>query len=77
MTIFTRIVAIGDVCGNIQLTPTAIAAGRRLADRLFGGRPDAKADYTNVPTVVFSHPTIATLGLTEEAAIKTHGESVE
>ncbi|CAM9348652.1 unnamed protein product, partial [Phaeothamnion confervicola] len=59
--------ALGD---GVELTPMAIAAGRRLADRLFGGAAfaDAKADYDNVPTVVFSHPTIGTLGLTEEAA---------
>jgi len=60
--------ALGDVCGRVELTPMAIAAGRRLADRLFGGMPEAKADYDNVPTVVFSHPPIGTLGLTEEEA---------
>lgn len=43
----------------------AIAAGRRLGDRLFGGMPEAKADYHTVPTVVFSHPTIGTVGYTE------------
>ena len=46
----------------------AIAAGHRLGDRLFGGMPNAKADYTNVPTVVFSHPVIGTVGYTEEEA---------
>eukprot|EP00596_Hydrurales_sp_CCMP1899_P002146 CAMPEP_0119036210 /NCGR_PEP_ID=MMETSP1177-20130426/3740_1 /TAXON_ID=2985 /ORGANISM="Ochromonas sp, Strain CCMP1899" /LENGTH=480 /DNA_ID=CAMNT_0006995673 /DNA_START=149 /DNA_END=1591 /DNA_ORIENTATION=- len=65
--------ALGDVCGQIELTPMAIAAGRRLADRLFGGMPDAKADYHTVPTVVFSHPPIATVGLTQDEAIKAHG----
>lgn len=34
---------------QVELTPMAIAAGRRLSDRLFGGMKDAKADYTNVP----------------------------
>ena len=58
--------ALGDVCGRVQLTPMAIAAGRRLADRLFGGMPTAKADYEDVPTVVFSHPPIGTVGLTEK-----------
>jgi glutathione reductase (NADPH) len=62
--------ALGDVCGQIELTPMAIAAGRRLADRLFGGMPDAKADYHTVPTVVFSHPPIGTVGLTQDEAIK-------
>lgn len=65
--------ALGDVCGNVELTPMAIAAGRRLADRLFGNMPNAKADYNNVPTVVFSHPPIATVGLTEEEAVQRYG----
>jgi len=66
--------ALGDVCGKIELTPMAIAAGRRLADRLFGNQPNAKADYTNVPTVVFSHPVIGTCGLTEQEAEKEYGQ---
>ncbi|KAJ8611965.1 hypothetical protein CTAYLR_004341 [Chrysophaeum taylorii] len=66
--------ALGDVCGNVELTPMAIAAGRRLADRLFGGMPLAKADYDNVPTVVFSHPTIGTIGLTEAQARDRYGD---
>eukprot|EP00600_Ochromonadales_sp_CCMP1393_P008563 CAMPEP_0174961332 /NCGR_PEP_ID=MMETSP0004_2-20121128/4181_1 /TAXON_ID=420556 /ORGANISM="Ochromonas sp., Strain CCMP1393" /LENGTH=474 /DNA_ID=CAMNT_0016209765 /DNA_START=139 /DNA_END=1563 /DNA_ORIENTATION=- len=65
--------ALGDVCGDVELTPMAIAAGRRLADRLFGDKPKAKADYKNVPTVVFSHPTIATCGLTEAQAAEKFG----
>jgi glutathione reductase (NADPH) len=67
--------AVGDVCGVIELTPTAIAAGRRLADRLFGGLKDAKVSYDNVPTVVFSHPPIGTIGLTEKQAIDKYGAS--
>ena len=69
--------AIGDVTGRSELTPVAIAAGRRLADRLFGGDPDARVDYGLVPTVVFSHPPIGTCGLTEAEARAEHGESVE
>lgn len=69
--------AIGDVTGRAQLTPVAIAAGRRLADRLFGGMKDRKLDYSLIPTVVFSHPPIGTLGLTEEDARATHGEAVK
>mmetsp|Transcript_57214 Transcript_57214/g.170575 ORF Transcript_57214/g.170575 Transcript_57214/m.170575 type:complete len:430 (-) Transcript_57214:192-1481(-) len=68
--------ALGDVCGNTELTPMAIAAGRRLADRLFGG-PDyagVKVSYDNVPTVVFSHPPIGTIGMTEKEAIEKYGE---
>ncbi|CAM9581788.1 unnamed protein product [Scytosiphon promiscuus] len=66
--------ALGDVTGRIELTPMAIAAGRRLSDRLFAGMPEAKADYTNVPTVVFSHPPMGTCGLTEPEARSTYGE---
>jgi glutathione reductase (NADPH) len=64
--------AIGDVIGKAELTPVAIAAGRRLADRLFGGTENAKISYENIPTVVFSHPLIGTVGLTEEAARKQY-----
>lgn len=60
--------AIGDIIGRAELTPVAIAAGRRLAARLFLGMADSRLDYENIPTVVFSHPPIGTVGLTEEAA---------
>ena len=43
----------------------AIAAGRKLAHRLFDGKVDSKLDYSIIPTVVFSHPPIGTVGLTE------------
>lgn len=70
------IYAIGDVSGRAQLTPVAIAAGRRLADRLFGDQPKAKLDYDNIPTVVFSHPAIGTIGLTEPEAREQFDEAV-
>lgn len=61
--------AIGDcTVTGYELTPVAIAAGRRLADRLFGGEPRARIDYRLIATVVFSHPPIGTIGLTEEQA---------
>ncbi|MCB1309726.1 MAG: glutathione-disulfide reductase, partial [Leptospiraceae bacterium] len=60
--------AVGDVIGHHQLTPVAIAAGRKLADRLFGDQPGARLDYENVPSVVFSHPPLGTVGLTEDEA---------
>ncbi len=60
--------AIGDVTGRATLTPVAIAAGRKLSDRLFGGKPDAKLDYEDIPSVVFSHPPIGTVGLSEADA---------
>ncbi|MFL6604339.1 MAG: glutathione-disulfide reductase [Steroidobacteraceae bacterium] len=68
------IYAVGDVTGRAQLTPVAIAAGRRLSDRLFGGQPERHLDYENIPTVVFGHPTIGTVGLTEEAARVKYGD---
>lgn len=66
--------AIGDVTGRAPLTPVAIAAGRRLSDRLFGGKPDRHLDYRNIPTVVFGHPPIGTVGLTERAARDDYGD---
>ncbi|HEY2274585.1 MAG TPA: glutathione-disulfide reductase [Steroidobacteraceae bacterium] len=65
--------AIGDVTGRAQLTPVAIAAGRRLADRLFGGQAGRHLDYDNIPTVIFGHPPIGTVGLTEPAARARYG----
>ncbi len=71
------IYAIGDATGRAQLTPVAIAAGRRLADRLFGGQPERKLDYDLIPSVVFSHPPVATVGLTEDEARERHGSAVK
>jgi glutathione reductase (NADPH) len=68
--------AVGDVTGRAQLTPVAIAAARRLSDRLFNNRPERKLDYQNIPTVMFSHPPIGTVGMTEEEARARHGEAV-
>lgn len=69
--------AVGDVTGQRQLTPVAIAAGRKLADRVFGGNPHSKLDYHDIPSVVFSHPPIGSVGLTEEQARTTFGETVK
>ncbi len=71
------IYAIGDITGRAQLTPVAIAAGRRLGDRLFGGMTDRHLAYENIATVVFSHPPIGTVGLTESEARDQHGEAVK
>jgi glutathione reductase (NADPH) len=65
--------SVGDVTGRFELTPVAIAAGRRLADRLFGGQPDAKLDYVDIPTVIFSHPPIGSVGLSEADAVSLYG----
>ena len=66
------IYAIGDITGRSPLTPVAIAAGRRLADRLFDGQPKSRVDYQNIPSVVFAHPPVATIGLTEQQARQHH-----
>ena len=68
------IYAIGDVTGRAPLTPVAIAAGRRLSDRLFGGKSDRHLDYHNIPTVIFGHPPIGTIGLSEQAARDDYGD---
>ncbi|MFK7886398.1 MAG: glutathione-disulfide reductase [Gammaproteobacteria bacterium] len=68
--------ALGDVTGREPLTPVAIAAGRRLSDRLFDGQKDRHLNYDNIATVVFSHPTIGTVGMTEPAARAAYGDSV-
>jgi len=62
------IYAIGDITGRAPLTPVAIAAGRRLADRLFNDQPARRLDYENIPTVVFAHPPAGAVGLTEAQA---------
>ncbi|KAL4805211.1 hypothetical protein BDV18DRAFT_142165 [Aspergillus unguis] len=70
------IYAIGDVTGQAELTPVAIAAGRQLGNRLFGPpeHKDAKLSYENIPTVVFSHPEVGTVGLTEPEARERFGD---
>ncbi|KAJ1965401.1 Glutathione reductase [Dipsacomyces acuminosporus] len=69
------IYALGDVFGKSELTPVAIAAGRRLADRLFGGErfANSKLDYVNIPTVIFGHPPAGTIGLSEVEARAAYG----
>jgi len=65
--------ALGDATNKVPLTPVAIAAGRRLADRLFNNQADRHLDYQNIPTVIFSHPPAGTMGLSEEDARKKFG----
>ncbi len=72
-TTASGIYAVGDVTPRAQLTPVAIAAGRRLSDRLFGNQADAKLDYSNIPTVIFSHPPVGTVGLSEAKAVEKYG----
>lgn len=68
------IYAVGDITGLLNLTPVAVAAGRRLSERLFNDKPDEHLNYENVPTVVFSHPPIGTVGLSEPEARLRFGE---
>ncbi|MBL4764694.1 MAG: glutathione-disulfide reductase [Colwellia sp.] len=68
------IYAVGDNTGRAQLTPVAVAAGRRLCERLFNNKPDEHLDYSGIATVVFSHPVIGTVGLTEAEAVTQYGE---
>ena len=72
-----HIYAIGDVIDKVSLTPVAIAAGRCLSDRLFGDQADRYLDYDNVPSVVFSHPPIASVGLSEASARVQYGTQVK
>jgi len=67
-TTASGIYALGDVTGRAPLTPVAIAAGRRLADRLFNDQPERRLEYENIPTVVFAHPPAGSVGLTEAEA---------
>ena len=72
-----RVYAIGDVSGRAALTPVAIAAGRRLSDRLFGGDPKRHLEYSMIPSVVFTHPPIGTVGASEAEARAQYGDSVK
>lgn len=72
-----NIFALGDVTGREALTPVAIAAGRRLADRLYGGMTDRHLDYLSIPTVIFAHPPIGTVGMTEAEARVKFGDDVK
>ncbi|CAK7896733.1 glutathione reductase [[Candida] anglica] len=72
-----KILSLGDVVGNVELTPVAIAAGRKLSNRLFSGKKEFaedKLDYTNIPSVVFSHPEAGSIGLTTKQAKEKYGE---
>jgi len=73
-----NIFALGDVSNSgSELTPVAIAAGRRLSERIFGGKANSFLDYTNIPSVVFAHPQIGSIGLTEPQAREKYGDSVK
>ncbi len=71
------IYAIGDITGRVALTPVAVDAGRKLAERLFNNVPTARVNYDQIPSVVFTHPPIATMGMTESRAKQIYGNSVK
>lgn len=73
-TLQAGIYAVGDITGKMELTPVAVAAGRRLSERLFNNKPEEHLDYENIPTVVFSHPPIGTVGITEDEAVDQYGQ---
>ena len=67
------IYAIGDVIDRVQLTPVALEEGMVVANELFNEKAGA-VDYTNIPTAVFSQPSIGTVGLTEAQARDKYGK---
>jgi len=77
VTNLPHIYALGDVTGRAALTPVAVAAGRRTADRVFGGMVGRYLDYSYIPTVIFSHPPVGTCGYSESAARQQFGEPVK
>ncbi|MGO3282782.1 MAG: glutathione-disulfide reductase [Psychrobacter sp.] len=69
------IYAVGDIIeGSVDLTPVAIAAGRRLSERLFNNKPNEHLNYELIPTVIFTHPAIGTIGLSEIDAVEQYGK---
>ncbi|GEK90459.1 glutathione-disulfide reductase [Alkalibacterium kapii] len=73
-TTSSNIYSVGDVTGRAELTPVAIAAGRSLSERLFNNKPDEYFDYKNIPSVIFTHPPIGTVGMTEKQAREEYPE---
>lgn len=70
------IYAIGDITGKAALTPVAVSAGRKLAERLFADKPESRQDYEMIPSVVFAHPPVASIGQDEASAVETHDDGV-
>jgi glutathione reductase (NADPH) len=69
-TVVPSIYAVGDVIDRMQLTPVALAEGMLVADRLFNGGTELM-DYSGIPTAIFSHPNVGTVGLSEEQATES------
>lgn len=72
-TSIPNIFAVGDVTNRVNLTPMAIREGHAFAETQFGNK-QIVVDHSLIPTAVFTTPEIGTVGLTEEAALKSHPE---
>jgi glutathione reductase (NADPH) len=73
-TAIPSVLAIGDLVGHKALTPVALAEAMVLVDHLFGDGQRPPIDYEAIATAVFTHPNIATVGMSEERARRLHGE---
>tara|TARA_R110002072_G_scaffold31000_1_gene96175 strand:- start:1406 stop:2755 length:1350 start_codon:yes stop_codon:yes gene_type:complete len=71
-----NIFAVGDVTDRVQLTPVAIKEGAALTATQFNDTP-TRVDYDNIPTAVFSQPSIGTVGLSEEQAAEKFGDDIK
>ncbi|VAW04091.1 Glutathione reductase [hydrothermal vent metagenome] len=71
-----NIFAVGDVIDKVQLTPVAIKEGAALAATQFNDSPTL-VDYENIPTAVFSQPSIGTVGMTEAEAVEEFGDDIQ
>ena len=72
-----HVYAVGDVTNRVQLTPVALGEAMVVVDQLFGpaaGKPPRSMSYEYIPTAVFTHPSIGTVGLTEAQARERFGE---
>jgi len=73
LTSVPSVYAVGDVTARVQLTPVALAEGMVVADQLFGDGRRAMT-HEGIPTAVFTHPNIGTVGLTEREARERFGQ---
>jgi len=76
-TSLDSVYALGDAANDKQLTPVALAEAMALVDDLFGPAPGRAArtmSYDCIPTAVFTHPNVGTVGLTEREARAAFGE---
>ncbi len=70
------IYALGDVTNRVNLTPVATSEGMALVNKLYAAH-DRKVDYDNIPTAVFSQPSIGTVGMTEAQALAKYPADID